>query len=111
MARVHVRACGSSDGLRPETEGSNRKLELLPGWGSVGVLRGRPGPMERRLSRGRRARRDRHYLAHGLCAAPVWGTASVYVDGYGLAVTGTEMELPQAEPGFLTQNEAELADP
>jgi hypothetical protein len=35
----------------------------------------------------------------------------VYVDGYGLAVTGTEMELPQAEPGFLTQNEAELADP
>jgi len=36
----------------------------------------------------------------------------VYVDGCGLPpVTGTAIELLQIEPGFFTQNDAELADP
>jgi hypothetical protein len=43
--------------------------------------------------------------------APVSAPVSVYADECGLAVTGTVMELPQTEPGFLTQNEAELAEP
>jgi hypothetical protein len=69
------------------------------------------GPIEKHLSGGRRVCRDRHYLASDLCAAPVSAPVSVYVDGCGLAVTRTVMELPQTEPGFLTQNEAELAEP